>query len=92
MHLAIVKLKSFHKVVDTYTFSNPIREFWPRQGWHNRIRHVDPPKSNLFQLLKLTQQATAHDPALPRRPKMCNHLQMQAPDLLGCVTVNVGVE
>ena len=77
--------------VDSCAFLNPNREFWFRKGWHNRIRHADPPKSNLFQLLKLTQQATAHDPSPPRRQKMCNRLQMQAPGLLGCVGVGVGV-
>ena len=63
------RIAFFVSVVDSYTFLSPRREFWSRKGWHNRIRHVDPPpkKSNLFQELKLTQQATAHDPDPHRR-------------------------
>ena len=27
----------------------PPGEFWTRKGCHNRIRHVDPPRTNLLQ-------------------------------------------
>ena len=63
----VCRIASFAPVVDSYTFLRPIREFGSRKGWHNRIRHVDPPQSNLFQELKLTQQARAHDPDPHRR-------------------------
>ena len=87
LHLALVRLKLVQRVVDSYALLNPIREFWFEKGWRNRIRHVDPPIPNLFQLLELTQQARAHDPGPPCRQKMCNCLQMRALGLPECVTV-----
>ena len=102
MHLAIVRLKLFQRVVDSYAFLNPIRELWSQKGWHNRIRHVDPPKSNLFQQLKLTQQARAHDPGPHRRqknvqlsanasswpPRMRNCQRLRQAEVPECVTVS----
>ena len=49
----LAEMHLFVSVVDSCAFLNPIREFWSRKGWHNRIRHVDPPKGNLFQERKL---------------------------------------
>ena len=66
----LVALQLVFSVVHSYTFLSPRREFWPREGRHNRIRHIDPPKSSRFQDLKLTQQAPAHDPSPPSRQKM----------------------
>ena len=53
----------FVPVFDSCTFLSPTREFWSREGCHNRIRHVDPPPN---QSLKLTQRARVYDPD-PRR-------------------------
>ena len=66
----LVGLQLVFSVVQSYTFLSPRRESWPPEGRHNRIRHIDPPKSSRFQNLKLTQQAPAHDPSPPRRQKM----------------------
>ena len=87
MHSAFVKLHLVVQSCDSCAFLTRSRELWTPKGWHNRIRHVDPPESNLFQQLKLTQRARAHDPSPQRRQKMCNCLQMRTPRLLGCVTV-----
>ena len=66
----LVELQLVFSIVQSYTFLSPRRESWPPEGRHNRIRHIDPPKSSRFQNLKLTQQAPAHDPSPPRNQKM----------------------
>ena len=87
LHLALVGLHLFVSLVDSCAFLNPTRELWSHKGCHNRIRHVDPPRPNLFQQVRLTQQARAHDPGPQRRQKMCNCLQMRNPGPLERVTV-----
>ena len=43
LHLAFVGLHLVVSLADSCTLLKPNRVFWCRKGWHNRIRHVDPP-------------------------------------------------
>ena len=60
LHMALVGLHLVSSVVDSHASLHPPREFWTQKGWDNRIRHVDPPKSNLLQ--KLEAHATSQSP------------------------------
>ena len=88
LHMALVGLHVLAGIVDCCTCLTPTREFWTQKGCHSRIRHVDPPRSNLFRLLMLRNKPEPMIQVPDAADKCATVTKTRAGALLECENVN----